>query len=139
MPEDSDRNETAYITIVEGPPPEFRAVSHPWTASLAEGPAWTFVASCEMRTSNGQGLVGRCRAAWDQGRPARLDYPVQTASYAPKSARAEVEIIAARWRRVEEGQILTLWIRTDQSHRIAVDEDDAGDEDDLVNGDGKPA
>jgi hypothetical protein len=123
MSEDNDRNDAAYITIVEGPPPDFRAAHHHWTASLAEGPDWTTVASCEMRTFNGQGLVERCRKAWEEGRPARLDFPVRAESYAPISGRAEVEIVAARWRSIEEGQVLTLWVRTDQVEETDVDEE----------------
>jgi hypothetical protein len=124
MREDDDRDNIAYITIVEGPPPDFRPASHQWTASLAEGPNWTAVASCEMRTFNGKGLVERCRKAWQAGRPARLDYPIQTAPYAPKSGRAEVEIVAARWRDIQEGQVLTLWIRTDNAEEIGADEEE---------------
>jgi hypothetical protein len=118
-----DRNidEAAYITIVEGPPPDFRQVNQYWTASLSEGPDWSVVASCEMRTLNGPSLVDRCRNAWQEGRPARLDYPLQMAAYAPKSGRAEVEIVAARWRYVEEGQVLTLWVRTDRIEDLETD------------------
>ena len=123
MTEDTQHRDAAYITIIEGPPPEFRTANHHWTASLAEGPAWAIIASCEMRTFNGQSLVERCRGAWADGRPARLDYPVQTASFAPPSGRAEVEIVAARWRSVDEGQVLTLWVRTDNVEQI-----DAGEE-----------
>jgi hypothetical protein len=124
---ETESNEAAYITIVEGPPPEFRAANHPWTASLAEGPDWTAVASCEMRTFNGQDLVERCRGAWRDGRPARLDYPVQMMAYAPPSGRAEVEIVAARWRDVPEGQVLTLWVRTDKVEQIEGGEQEADD------------
>lgn len=124
---DTDQDDVAYITIIEGPPPEFRAAKHHWTASLAEGPTWTTVVSCEMRTFNGQGLVDRCRRAWQAGRPARLDYPVQTMAYAPPSGRAEVEIVAARWREVAEGQVLTLWVRTDQVEQIEGDEQEFDD------------
>ncbi len=124
MSEEIDRDQIAYITIVEGPPPRFKRVSQPWTASLAEGPMQTIIATCSMRTLNGPGLVERCRRAWAAGRPARLDYPVRSASYAPASARAEIEIVAARWHEVREGQILTLWVRTENTELLSSDEDD---------------
>lgn len=127
MTGDTERNDAAYITIVEGPPPDFRAANHHWTASLAEGPDWMTVASCEMRTFNGRDLVERCRGAWQAGRPARLDYPVQTVAYAPAGARAEVEIVAARWRDVTEGQVLTLWVRTDDVEQMEDGEEETDD------------
>ncbi len=125
MAEDIDRDQIAYITIVEGPPPRFKLADQPWTASLAEGPVSTVIASCDMRTFNGPGLVERCRRAWVERRPARLDYPVRSAPYAPSSTRAEVEIVAARWSQVQEGQILTLWVRTEHPEQLIIDEDEA--------------
>jgi len=102
-----ERDEAAYITIVEGPPPEFTEVDTDWTASLAEGPSQALVAMCETRTLNGESLVERCRRAWQEGRPARLDFPQSDGE------RAELEIIAARWHRVPEGQKLILWVKVD--------------------------
>jgi hypothetical protein len=112
--------EAAYITVVEGPPPEFSSVNKHWTSSLAEGPTWSTVATCEMRTLNGQALVDRCRQAWQEGRPALLDYPRPSALGAPASERAEVDIIAARWQRVSEGQKLILWVKTDRVEELGV-------------------
>lgn len=119
-----DRDQIAYITIVEGPPPRFKLVDQFWTASLAEGPVSTVIASCDMRTLNGPGLVERCRRAWSEGRSARLDYPVRSASYAPTSTRAEIEIVAARWSQVKEGQVLTLWVRADNAEQLITDKDE---------------
>jgi hypothetical protein len=115
------RDEAAYITIVEGPPPEFTEVDTDWTASLAEGPFPAIVAMCETRTLNGESLVERCRQAWGEGRPARLDYPQ------PDGGRAEVEIVAARWEHVPEGQKLILWIKAED---IEEDIEDVEEEDD---------
>ncbi|MGQ9502917.1 MAG: hypothetical protein ACUVSF_06630 [Anaerolineae bacterium] len=123
MTEEIDRDQIAYITIVEGPPPRFKPVDQLWTASLAEGPVSTVIASCDMRTLNGPGLVERCRRAWAEGRPVRLDYPVHSAPYAPVGTRAEIEIVAARWSQVKEGQILTLWVRTENAEQLITDED----------------
>lgn len=103
--EHSNRDEAAYITIVEGPPPEFIEVDTYWTASLAEGPSRAIVAMCETRTFNGEMLVERCRQAWQRGQPARLDFPQLD------GGRAEVEIIAARWQQISEGQKLILWVK----------------------------
>ncbi len=94
----------AYITIVEGPPPEFRAVSEEWLWSAAEGRQPGQVALCEMRTFNGPKLVERCHNAWREGRPARLDFPAEG------GIRKELDIIAARWEAVPEGHKLYLWV-----------------------------
>jgi hypothetical protein len=103
----SKKNEAAYITIVEGPPPEFTEVEMHWTASLVEGNYQAVVAMCEMRTLNGEALVERCQWAWQEGRPARLDFPQLDGE------RAEVEIIAARWEQAPEGQKLILWVKVE--------------------------
>ena len=126
-PEQHTEDQAAYITIVEGPPPEFAAVRRDWTASLAEGQTGSLVATCEMRTFDGQSLVARCVRAWDDGHPARLDYPVELSASSPPGGRAEVEIVAACWEQVEEGQKLVLWVKVDD-----VDEMDAGQGDSVV-------
>ena len=109
--------EAAYITIVEGPPPEFASADTYWTASLAEGFSQSVVAMCETRTLNGEALVERCRRAWQAGRSARLDFPQPD-----DGGRAEVEIIAARWQRVDEGQKLILWVKMDETEEIEEDD-----------------
>ena len=124
MGEKFDSDQVAYITIVEGPPPQFKPADQLWVASLAEGSVPTVVASCDMRTFNGPGLVERCRRAWAERRPARLNYPVRHAPYAPTSARAEIEIVAARWSQVQEGQVLTLWVRTEHAEQLITDADE---------------
>ncbi len=58
-PEQHTEDQAAYITIIEGPPPEFAAARRDWTASLAEGQIGSLVVTCEMRTFNGQSLVAR--------------------------------------------------------------------------------
>ncbi len=95
----------AYITIVEGPPPDFRNVSHEWTIGVLEGTKNSEIGLCEMRTFNGPKLVERCQNAWREGRPARLDFPTGD------GARKELDILAARWEAVEEGHKLYLWVR----------------------------
>lgn len=104
----SDKDEAAYITIVEGPPPEFVEVDMHWTDSLTEGASQCVIAMCETRTLNGEALVERCRQAWSEGRPARLDFPLG------EGERAEVDIAAARWEQAPEGQKLILWVKVDE-------------------------
>jgi hypothetical protein len=110
------RDAAAYITIVEGPPPEFAEVEADWTASLAEGSSPAIVATCETRTLNGEALVQRCREAWQERRPARLDFPQ------PDGERAEVEIIAARWEQIFEGQKLILWVKIEDFEEVQEDD-----------------
>ncbi len=103
-----ERERPAYITIVEGPPPDFREVNNEWSVGVLEGMLHSNVAMCEMRTFNGPQLVKRCHDAWREGRPARLDFP------AGEGARGELDILAARWEKVTEGHKLYLWVKVDQ-------------------------
>jgi len=114
--------EAAYITIVEGPPPDFSAVNKHWTASLAEGAEWSLVATCQMRTLDGQALVDRCRNAWRKGRLAYLDYPRPAEDLVLSLGRAAAQIVAARWERVPDGQLLTLWIRSDKLEDLGLED-----------------
>jgi hypothetical protein len=99
------KHEPAYITIVEGPPPDFRDVSNEWALGVLEGLRSSDVALCEMRTMNGPKLVKRCQDAWHEERPARLDFPTGQGS------RGELDILAIRWEEVEEGHKLYMWVR----------------------------
>ena len=101
-----EKRDPAYITIVEGPPPEFRDVSNTWSIGVLEGTEECSIAMCEMRAFNGPQLVQRCQTAWCEGRPARLDFPTGDGAL-----RGELDIIAARWEAVEEGHKLCLWVR----------------------------
>ncbi len=101
-----EEQKPAYITIVEGPPPDFRDVANEWTLSVLEGTEGDGIALCEMRTFNGPDLVKRCQGAWREGRPARLDFPTGDGL-----ERGELDILAARWEGVEEGHKLYLWVR----------------------------
>lgn len=101
-----EKYEPAYITIVEGPPPEFHEVSNEWSVGVLEGFTGGDIAMCEMRTFNGPQLVKRCQDAWQQGRPARLDFPTGEAGQ-----RGELDILAVRWEEVSEGHKLFLWVK----------------------------
>lgn len=100
-----EKREPAYITIVEGPPPEFREVSSEWAFGLLEGTNNSEIAMCEMRTFDGPKLVKRCQDAWREGRPARLDFPTG------EGVRGELDILAVRWEEIEEGHKLYLWVK----------------------------
>jgi hypothetical protein len=100
-----EQSEPTYITIVEGPPPDFRDVANEWTYGVLESLEGSDVALCEMRTFDGPKLVRRCENAWREGRPARLDFPTGEGS------RGELDILAVRWENVDEGHKLYLWLR----------------------------
>jgi hypothetical protein len=59
-----------------------------------------------MRTFDGPKLVKRCQQAWQEGRTARLDFPTDEAG-----ERGELDILAVRWEKVDEGHKLYLWVR----------------------------
>ena len=97
--------EPEYITIVEGPEPEFNAHNDTWAISLLEGAKHIGIEQCRLRTFNGEALVERCRSAWATGRPVFLDYPNRL------GLRRHVQVVAARVDKVPEGGLLLLWTR----------------------------
>ena len=97
--------EPELITIVEGPPPEFRAMPDVWPLSIHENRAPLETALVQMRTFSGPKLVERCQRAWGESRPVKLDFPDGV------GARQQVNVVAARWGEVEEGHVLYLWVR----------------------------
>lgn len=111
----------AYITIVEGPPPDFLEVINRWAIGVQEGPYDNEVALVEMRAFNGKKLVQRCENAWQEGRGARLDFPLGDGE------RGEMDILAARSESVSEGDKLYLWVRLDGEYEIVEEEDDSDD------------
>ena len=100
-----EKHQPAYITIVEGPPPDFRDVDNEWAFGISEGIEYSDIAMCEMRTFNGPKLVKRCQDAWRDNRPARLDFPTDDGD------RGELDIVAVRWESVDEGHKLYLWVK----------------------------
>jgi hypothetical protein len=101
-----EKQSPAYITIVEGPPPDFHDVTSEWSLGVLEGIEANEVALCEMRTFDGPKLVKRCQDAWREGRTARLDFPTGDGG-----ERGELDIVATRWETVDEGHKLYLWVR----------------------------
>jgi hypothetical protein len=100
-----DNTQVEFITIVEGPTPDFTPTSSEWPWSLHEGPADTVCAVCKLRTLNGTAMMERCRNAWEEERPVRLDYPDG------EGGREEADILAVRMDTLDEGDILYLWVR----------------------------
>jgi hypothetical protein len=96
--------EVEFITIVEGPAPDFMPISEEWPLSLCEGAGNTVCAACKLRTFDAEALAERCRAAWREGRPVHLDYPDG------EGGRLEADIVAVRTETVEQGDILHLWV-----------------------------
>jgi len=97
--------EPELITIVEGPTPEFRPSSHLWFHSVYEGPEDADIAMCELRTLNGESIMERCRNAWKEGRPVRLDFPDYM------RMRQQLDVVGMRLQELEEGPMLVLWVR----------------------------
>jgi hypothetical protein len=93
------------ITIIEGPPPEFKGVNEAWLFSLIESPRPYSVSLCQVRSFNGLKLLERCRRAWHSGRMTRLDFPTMG------GLRRQLEIVAARYEKLAEGDLLNLWVR----------------------------
>lgn len=99
-----DSTPAEFITIVEGPTPDFTASTAEWPLSLQEGPSDSVCAVCKLRSLDGRALMERCQTAWNENRPVRLDYPDG------EGGRQEAEIVAARMETVEEGDVLYLWV-----------------------------
>lgn len=93
------------ITIIEGPPPTFEAVSDGWVLGLSESPVMGEVALTRLRTFNGPALVERCHRAWRNRQPIHLEFQNED------GLQTQAPIIAARYIETEEGQLLLLWVR----------------------------
>ncbi len=104
-PERMTNAEPEYITIVEGPQPDFMPHNDGWALSLLEGARFIGLERCRLRTFNGPAMVDRCRNAWAENRPVLLDYPNRL------GLRRRVGVAAARWEEVPEGMLLHLWVR----------------------------
>lgn len=115
--------EPELITIVEGPPPDFQLTRDFWPFSQWEGQVPQTVALTQMRTFNGLSMMERCTRAWGESRPVLLDFPEMD------GLRRKVEVLAARVTRVEEGDVLHLWVALPTDEVIAAQRNSAGDDD----------
>lgn len=97
--------EPELITIVEGPTPEFRPSPHLWFHSVYEGPEDAEISMCELRTLNGESIMERCRNAWKEGRPVKLDFPDYM------RMRQQIDVVGMRLQDLEAGPMLVLWVR----------------------------
>ncbi len=120
------------ITIIEGPTPTFEAVSEDWVLSQAEGPMLTRTAYTQVRALNGPELLNRCYRAWHAHEPIYLEFRD------PSGLIRRVPILAARYYPTEEGDVLQLWVYTEDPDIVVeygyADEDDEDDEDWLTPG-----
>jgi len=115
------------ITIIEGPPPTFEAVSEDWVMGLNESPTLADVALTRLRTFNGPSLVERCYRAWTNQETIRLEFRGQD------GLKYDAPILASRALDGEDGQLLLLWVRLDKEGvelEVGYDDDIGDDTDD---------
>lgn len=116
--------EPELITIIEGPTPEFRFSPQEWVQSIHEGPGSSIVATCQLRTGNGEDIMDRCRRAWQELRPVKLDFPDEL------RMRQQVDVLAAKLEATNEGPVLNIWVSLPPEYDDEGDDDDAIDYDD---------
>lgn len=114
------------ITIIEGPPPTFEAVSEGWALGLNESPSLGDIAVTRLRTFNGPALIERCHRAWRHQQTIYLEFR------STDGMERMAPIVAARYVDVDEGHLLLLWVRlTDDEVELELGyDDDFGDDDD---------
>lgn len=93
------------ITIIEGPPPTFEAVTDNWVIGVSESPNLGEIVMTRLRTFNGPELVERCHRAWRHQQPIYLEYRTE------EGLQEQAPIVAARFLETEEGHLLLLWLR----------------------------
>jgi hypothetical protein len=116
--------EPELITIIEGPTPEFRPTPVDWVQSVLEGPTDRLVAVCNLRTGNGEDIMERCRNAWKEHRPVRLDFPDEM------RMRQQVDVVSIRLEQLDAGPALMLWVALPLDVIEEMEEMDDNDEDD---------
>lgn len=118
------------ITIIEGPPPTFEAVTDGWALGLSEGPNLGDIAVTRLRTFNGPSLIERCYRAWHTQSSIHLEYRTSD------GLQDQAPIVAARFLDLEEGQILILWVRlVDDQVELELGYDDGEESEDDGFGD----
>lgn len=117
----SETLEPEYITIIEGPTPEFHQTADFSIHSILEGPVDAINTFTEMRTGNGEAIRERCTRAWKEGRPVRLDFPDEM------RLRKELDVVGIRLKEVDEGTVLQLWVRQEIEYDDHEDDEDYDD------------
>jgi hypothetical protein len=114
------------ITIIEGPPPTFEPLREGWALGLNDSASLTGVVVTRLRTFNGAALVERCHQAWHNQSDMILEYRDMS------GLEHQSLILAARTVKVDEGDILILWVRLTQEEvgLLVGSDDDLGDESD---------
>jgi len=115
------------ITIIEGPPPTFEAISDGWALGLGEGPNLAEIVLTRLRTYNGPSLVERCHRAWRNQQIIHLEYRTED------SLQNQAPIVAARYVEIEDGQLLLLWLRMANEEvelELGYDDDSSDETDD---------
>lgn len=125
--------ESRKITILEGPPPTFEAVTDPILYGLREAASPAHVVMCRLRAHNGPALIERCYRAWKENEQINLEFKTED------GLTIEAPIVACRWSEVPDGDILMLWLamqdvefELDNGPETGIDLDDL---DDLFNDD----
>lgn len=107
-----------FITILEGPTPEFKLAPDIWNISIYEGPVPSDITLCELRTFNGDDIRARSIAAWRDGRRVQLDFPDEL------RMRQHLDVVAMRLIEGDAGVVLRLWL-----HQPTPEGEEVGDED----------
>lgn len=117
------------ITIIEGPTPVFQEVDGLWSYSLIESHLQHDTLFTELRAFNGNSLVERCRQAWRGQEPIYLEF--RTKDGLPD----QLPIVAAHNKKIEEGDVLQLWLlleRKDTEIEIKFIDDYEDDDPDML-------
>lgn len=100
------------ITIIEGPTPLFEPIRenplvglHAWTSSVLESPYIYSLATTTVRTFNAQSLLDRCYDTWQDKSTMFLEFRDRI------GLTKQVPILAARSVKMNEGEMLILWVR----------------------------
>lgn len=83
------------------------------------------VATCQLRTGNGEDIQERCTNAWQEGRPVKLDFPDEM------RMRQQIDVLALRLDEIDEGQVLQIWVSLPYEAIIQEGDDDYDDYDDF--------
>jgi len=122
----SEQLEPELITIVEGPTPNFQLDAAPWALSVLEGQSGYIIAHCQVRSLKGDVLMERCERAWREQRGIRLDFRQLD------GLRRQVSIVSAKLDKVEDTDVLHLWVRQKLNSLIARIGDNSSDDDLMI-------